>query len=209
MPSFPDPPTTARLPAAPEVTAAMATLADILDPTGQTTTRIGSSALAPRRTDLSGVRLGLLENTKHNAALLLDELAAMLQSEHGASTTVLRRTKTAFALPLPEAALDELVAECDVVLTGVGDCGSCSASAVADGIALERAGVPAAVICSDAFTATASGMAEVQGAPDYAYLTTAHPVAILDADAVRERARQLLPQVVATVTAAAPQKVAS
>ncbi|MGY1634492.1 UGSC family (seleno)protein [Geodermatophilus sp. SYSU D01186] len=188
----------------------MATLADILDPTGQTTTRIGATAQAPRRADLTGVRLGLLENTKHNAALLLDELAALLQSEHGASATVLRRTKTAFALPLPEAQLAELVRECDVVLTGVGDCGSCSASAVADGIALERAGVPAAVICSDAFTATASGMAEVQGAPDYAYLTTAHPVAILDADAVRERARQLLPQVVATVTAAgARQKAAS
>jgi hypothetical protein len=188
----------------------MATLADILDPTGQTTTRIGATARAPRRTDLTGVRLGLLENTKHNAALLLDELAALLQSEHGASATVLRRTKTAFALPLPEETLAELVRECDVVLTGVGDCGSCSASAVADGIALERAGVPAAVICSDAFTATASGMAEVQGAPDYRYLTTAHPVAILDADAVRERARQLLPQVVATVTdAAAARAVAS
>ncbi|MBB3082020.1 UGSC family (seleno)protein [Geodermatophilus sabuli] len=187
----------------------MATLADILDPTGQTTPRIGGTAQAPRRTDLTGVRLGLLENTKHNAALLLDELAALLQSEHGASATVLRRTKTVFALPLPEEQLAELVRECDVVLTGVGDCGSCSASAVADGIALERAGVPAAVICSDAFTATASGMAEVQGAPDYAYLTTPHPVAILDPDAVRDRARQLLPRVVATVTAAGAQQEAA
>jgi hypothetical protein len=119
------------------------------------------------------------------------------------SATVLRRTKTAFALPLPAEQLEEFVRECDVVLTGVGDCGSCSASAVADGIALERAGVPAAVICSDAFTATAGGMAEVQGAPDYAYLTTAHPVAVLTPEAVAERARQLLPEVVATVTAGA------
>jgi hypothetical protein len=178
----------------------MATLADVLDPTGQTATRIGSSALAPRRGDLAGVRLGLLENTKHNAALLLDDLAEQLQREHGVAS-VLRRTKTAFALPLPADQLAEFVRECDVVLTGVGDCGSCSASAVADGIALERAGVPAAVICSDAFTATASGMAEVQGAPDYAYLTTQHPVAILTAEEVAARARQLLPQVVATVTA--------
>jgi hypothetical protein len=49
----------------------------------------------------------------------------------------------------------------------------------------------------------------VQGAPDYAYLTTPHPVAILDPDAVRERARQLLPQVVATVTAAGTQQKAA
>ena len=183
----------------------MATLADILDPTGSTAPRIGAAALAPRRADLRGVRVGLLENTKHNAALLLDDLAELLQREHGAAG-VLRRTKTAFALPLPDELLQELVRECDVVVTGVGDCGSCSASAVADGIALERAGVPAAVICSDAFTATASGMAEVQGAPDYAYLTTPHPVAVLAPDQVAERARQLLPQVVAAVTAASAQE---
>lgn len=183
----------------------MATLADILDPTGSTAPRIGAAALAPRRADLRGARVGLLENTKHNAALLLDDLAELLQREHGAAE-VLRRTKTAFALPLPDELLQELVRECDVVVTGVGDCGSCSASAVADGIALERAGVPTAVICSDAFTATASGMAEVQGAPDYAYLTTRHPVAVLAPDQVAERARQLLPQVLATVTAPSAQE---
>jgi hypothetical protein len=179
-----------------------------MDPTGRTVARLGGSALAPRRADLTGVRLGLLENTKHNAALLLDDLAEILQREHGVAS-VLRRTKTAFALPLPADQLAEFVRECDIVLTGVGDCGSCSASAVADGIALERAGVPAAVICSDAFTATASGMAEVQGAPGYAYLTTSHPVAVLTPEQVAERARQLLPQVLATVTAAAGQRAAS
>jgi hypothetical protein len=177
----------------------MATLADVLDPTGLSTVRATDATLAPRRSELTGLRIGLLENTKHNAALLLDELAGHLEREHGA-VAVLRRTKTAFALPMPDELREEFVRECDVVLVGVGDCGSCSASAVADGIAFERAGVPAAVICSDAFTATASGMAEVQGAPDYAYLTTRHPVAILTPDEVAERAGQLLPQVVATVT---------
>ena len=186
----------------------MATLADVLDPTGRTAARATDATLAPRRSDLTGLRIGLLENTKHNAALLLDDLAEILQREYGVAG-VLRRTKTAFALPLPEEQLQELVRECDIVITGVGDCGSCSASAVADGIALERAGVPAAVICSDAFTATASGMAEVQGAPDYAYLTTAHPVAVLTPEQVAERARQLLPQVVATVTAPAGEQRAA
>jgi hypothetical protein len=45
-------------------------------------------------------------------------------------------------------------------------------------------------------------MAEVQGAPDYPYLTTRHPVAILTPEQVAERARQLLPQILSTVTAA-------
>jgi hypothetical protein len=186
----------------------MATLADVLDPTGVASGRATDATLAPRPADLAGLRIGLLENTKHNAALLLDELAGHLEREHGART-VLRRTKTAFALPMPDELREEFLAECDVVLVGVGDCGSCSASAVADGIAFERSGVPAAVICSDAFTVTASSMATVQGAPDYAFLTTAHPVAILSPEAVAERAEQLLPQVLATVTDPAGQRHAS
>jgi hypothetical protein len=184
----------------------MATLADVLDPTGLSTVRVTDATLAPRRTGLTGARVGLLENTKHNAALLLDELAGHLEREHGA-VAVLRRTKTAFALPMPDALREEFVAACDVVLVGVGDCGSCSASAVADGIAFERAGLPAAVICSDAFIVTASSMAAVQGAPDYAFLTTQHPVAILTPEAVAERAEQLLPLVLGTVTAGGPAAV--
>ncbi|MBB3674631.1 UGSC family (seleno)protein [Modestobacter versicolor] len=184
----------------------MATLADVLDPTGRSAVRAVSSTRAPRRADLAGARVGLLENTKHNAALLLDEIATLLERDRGA-VTVLRRTKTAFALPMPQEQLDELVRECDVVLVGVGDCGSCSAAAVADGIALERAGVPAAVICSDAFTTTASAMAEVQGDPGYAYLTTPHPVAVLAPDAVAERAVQLAPQVIGTVLGDGPAEL--
>ena len=48
-----------------------------------------------------------------------------------------------------------------VIITGIGDCGSCSASAIADGIAFEAAGLPAAAICSDAFGVTADAMADV------------------------------------------------
>ena len=68
----------------------MATLADVLDPTGVTAARVTDATLAPRPADLSGLRIGLLENTKHNAALLLDELADHLEREHGARA-VLRR----------------------------------------------------------------------------------------------------------------------
>jgi hypothetical protein len=90
------------------------------------------------------------------------------------------------------------------VLIGVGDCGSCSAAAVADGIAFEAAGVPAAVICSDAFRVSADAMARLQGSPGYTYVTTAHPVAPLDTDGVRERARLALPELVGLLTDAVP-----
>ena len=173
----------------------------ILDPTGGAPAVAAPFAPAPRRPDLAGARVGLLENTKQNAALLLDEVGKLLVAEHGAGAVTMVRTKQAFALPAPDELVAEYARECDVVVTGVGDCGSCSASAVADGVGFERAGLPAAVICSDAFGATADAMAALRGAPGYHYLTTPHPVAILTPDRVRERAAQLAGAVAELLTA--------
>lgn len=172
----------------------------ILDPTGGQGSAGAGVALAPRPASLRGATIGLLENTKQNAAQFLDDLGELLVAEHGVERLV-RRTKTAFALPVPQDLLKELAAECDVLITGIGDCGSCSASAVADGIAFENAGVPAAVVCSDAFTVTADAMAELRGARGYSYHTTQHPVAVLDSGQVAERARQLLAPIAVSLTA--------
>jgi hypothetical protein len=145
-----------------------------------------------------------MDNTKHNAALLLTEIGKLLAAEQGATVTV-EATKANFAAPAPAELVDRYREACDVVITGVGDCGSCSASAVADGIGFEQAGLPAAVICSDAFVVTADAMADLRGAPGYHYLRTAHPVAVLTTDQVRQRAKQLLPEVVAALTEHAAQ----
>ena len=102
---------------------------------------------------------------------------------------------------VPPDMLADLVAACDVVVVGVGDCGSCSASAVADGLALEDAGIPAVVVCSDAFGVTADAMAALQGSPGYRYVQIPHPVAPLEADELRQRAVAALPEIVATLTA--------
>ncbi|MGH3256655.1 MAG: UGSC family (seleno)protein [Streptosporangiaceae bacterium] len=179
----------------------------ILDPTGTTQAAHSSAAhsrpappRAARRADLRGATVGLLVNTKQNAAPFLDEVGRLLQERYGA-TGVLARTKVNFAAPAPEDLVKEMTAECDVIVTGIGDCESCSASAVADGIAFESAGLPAAAICSDAFRVTADAMAELRGAPGYRYATTPHPVAVLTPDQVRERAARVLDDVVALLTA--------
>ena len=171
----------------------------ILDPTGTTATRATRPPRAPRRRDLRGATVGLLVNTKQNAAPFLGEVGRLLAERYGATGTM-ARTKVNFAAPAPEDLVKEMAASCDVIITGIGDCGSCSASAVADGIALEAAGLPAAAICSDAFRVTADAMAELRGAPGYPYATTPHPVAVLTPDQVKERAAQVLEDVVALIT---------
>jgi hypothetical protein len=173
----------------------------ILDPTGTITPApvAGTAPRARRRRDLHGAVVGLLVNTKQNAAPFLDEVGRLLAERYGATGTM-ARTKVNFAAPAPEDLVKEMAAGCDVIITGIGDCGSCSASAVADGIAFEAAGLPAAAICSDAFRVTADAMAELRGAPGYPYATTPHPVAVLTPDQVKERAAQVLDDVVALIT---------
>ena len=157
------------------------------------------TALASRPAQLKGLRLGLLVNTKRNAAEFVEEVSAVLAAEHG-MTPVITRTKPSIVHPAPAEMLEELREACDVVVVGVGDCGSCSASAIADGLQLEAAGIPAVVIISDAFRVSADAMANLQGTPGYEYVTTAHPVASLSREGVRERAVQALPEIVAMLT---------
>jgi len=173
----------------------------ILDPTGGAGTTAATAPRAPRRAGLDGARVGLLINTKQNADPFLHEVGRLLTERHGARGVV-ARTKANFAQPAPEELIKEMQAACDVIVTGIGDCGSCSASAVADAVAFEAAGLPAAAICSDAFRATADAMAGLRGAPGFRYATTPHPVAVLSPDQVRERAAQVTGDVVALLTSA-------
>ena len=113
----------------------------ILDPTGTALTAAKTTApRAPRRRNLHGATVGLLVNTKQNAAPFLDEVGLLLTERHGV-TNVMARTKVNFAQPAPDELVKEMTTACDVIITGIGDCGSCSASAVADGIAFAAAGL--------------------------------------------------------------------
>jgi hypothetical protein len=176
----------------------------MIDPTAGPATRTGGTALAARKPDLRGSRVGLLANTKRNAEQFLDEVGALLRQEHHVVDLV-RRKKKSITDPVPPDILADLVATCDVVVVGVGDCGSCSASAVADGLALEAAGVPAVVVCTEAFKVSADAMAALQGNPGYHYVRTPHPVAPLTPPELRERAAAALPGIVATLTTGHPK----
>jgi hypothetical protein len=66
---------------------------------------------------------------------------------------------------------------------------------LADGILLERAGVPAVSICTDSFLAPARAMARVYGFPGYEFVTVPHPLASLDQAQIEARAAGVLPGV--------------
>jgi hypothetical protein len=169
----------------------MAALERLLDPTGSATPG-ADTTLAARPPSLRGLTVGLLDNTKANASALLSEIAVRLRERHDVGDPR-RYVKDYFGTPVKEDLLKQIVDECDVVVTAVGDCGSCSAATVADGILLERAGVPAVSIISDSFRISGEAMAMLKGFPGYEFLMVRHPVASLDADELRDRVTDAMP----------------
>ena len=64
-----------------------------------------------------------------------------------------------------------------------------------DAITLEKAGKPAALICTDAFIPTARSIAKIRGISDYPFAIVTHPVGSLEEEGVMSRARQALPRI--------------
>ena len=171
----------------------MARLERLLDPTGAAA-RAGDETLAARPVNLRGLTVGLLDNTKANASALLAEVAEQLQGRYRIGE-YRHYTKDYFGTPVKDDLLAQIVGECDLVITAVGDCGSCSAATVADGILFERAGLPAVSIISDAFLISGQAMATLKGFPGYEFLAVRHPVASLDAGELRDRVQDAMPTV--------------
>ena len=91
----------------------------ILDPTGLADAP-RAATLAPRVGDLGGIRLGLLDNAKPNAALVLQTLADELRAQHHVGE-VSNYTKSYFGTPVEEDRAQEIAQSCDAVIAGVGD----------------------------------------------------------------------------------------
>ena len=69
---------------------------------------------------LAGKTIGFVDNAKPNFNLLVDDLAELLVARYGAAR-VIKRAKRGPAMPAPEAYIDELAEQCDLVITGSGD----------------------------------------------------------------------------------------
>ena len=61
---------------------------------------------------------------------------------------------------------------------------------------LERAGVPAVSICTDAFVVPARAMADVYGVPDFDFVTIPHPIASLGPAEIEANLREVVSDVV-------------
>jgi hypothetical protein len=92
------------------------TLFDPTAPRREADTAIEHAALS----GLAGKVVGFIDNAKPNFGLLADDLGELLMSKYGVARVIKRRKPSASVPARPEV-IEELSAECDVVITGSGD----------------------------------------------------------------------------------------
>ena len=96
----------------------MARTVPVYDPRGVVETQ--PLAPAPRVRELNGLRLGLLDNTKWNANKLLRGVRDRLAAQHRFGTVSYYR-KESFSLGAAPELIARIAAECDAVVTAIGD----------------------------------------------------------------------------------------
>lgn len=166
---------------------------ELLDPTREAAGAEPSYAKRPE--SLKGLRIALVDNRKFNADNVLKRIGELLVQRYGAASYKVYQKRWP-SVPAHEEVLQDIQANCDVMVAGVGDCGSCSSGTVLDGILLEMRNIPSASIVTHLFLNTSKAMSKQWGDPDYKFLVMEHPIANLPEDKLQERAEKILPDVV-------------
>ena len=90
----------------------------LFDPTSSPRER--SVSLAPRPRDLTGLRVGLIENTKFNSDVILRKLGEQLVERHGMTVSRMIRKRSP-SHGVSEEQVEELRKISDFIVSGVGD----------------------------------------------------------------------------------------
>ena len=158
---------------------------ELFDPCG--TVELDARPLASRKPTLNGLRLGILDNSKWNANKLLRGAAEVLSTEiEFASVNYYVKTH-GFSTDAPIEMLDQIAAESDVVLTAIGDCGSCCSCCVRDAIALEDRGIPTAPVITTEFVNETKLTRVAIGMPALRPVVIDHPVSSITDQEVADR----------------------
>jgi len=170
----------------------------LVDPCGST----GTTGRTVNRSvaTLAGKRIGVLDNGKTNALLLLTEMAHLLAARTGATIGRIVSKRTA-AEPCEEPTLTTVLAGSDLVLTGSADCGSCTSWSIFDVDQIERAGTLSIGVTTTAFEGLSRQVAATLGLPSARICAVAHPLGGIDDDSVRALAASAVEDLLRLVTA--------
>lgn len=153
--------------------------------------------LAPGVEDLAGRAVGLVENGKWNASALLQAVRSRLIERYGMSSGPLRG-KQHYNRDLDDGERAEL-AQADVALAAIGDCGSCTSYTVRDALVLEQLGVPTVAVVTEPFLPLAQGLAASLGSANARIASIPHPLYGIAEDELAGRADHVVEAIVAAL----------
>ena len=154
----------------------------VMIPTGAPET--GFIPTAPRPKSLEGLRVALLDNGKEFSDIVLDALAETLKRDYGVTNIKFwRKGFPAKGAPF----IEEMAAESDVAISGVGHCGSSSPWSVIDAVNLENAGVPTVALISRSFCALGQIVGRGVGHKGLPIVMLPHPIGEADASRIAQK----------------------
>jgi hypothetical protein len=160
----------------------------VFDPRG--VVDLAVTPLAPRKPTLKGLRLGVLDNAKWNANKLLRGASAALGADI-AFAAVNYYVKHSFSKDAAPELIAQIARDNNIVLTAIGDCGSCCSCCIRDAVALEKLGVPAAAIITTEFVRETQLTRQAIGMPDFEPVVIDHPVSSITSEEIDARVRQI------------------
>ena len=151
-------------------------------PSDETISRV---VLAPRRALGRPARITIIDNGKPRAVELLTNIIDNMRDQLPVAD-ITSYFKGAASKIIDEQEAKMLAADADLVITGLGDCGACSANSIADALAMESAGVPATVVITEPFVGHITSWAVTMGAPGYHFAVVPHPVSSRSEETLRQ-----------------------
>jgi hypothetical protein len=148
---------------------------------------------APRPKTLQGLRLGILDNSKWNANKLLRGASVAL-GKSVVFSDVRYYVKHSFSKDAAPELIQEIAQNSDVVVTAIGDCGSCTSCCIRDAIALEKLGIPTAAVVTREFVRETELQRRALGMDELIPVIIGHPVSSITNEEIAERVDQICVQ---------------
>jgi hypothetical protein len=99
--------------------------------------------------------------------------------------------KESFSKDATPELIAQIAQDNDIVLTAIGDCGSCCSCCIRDAVALEKLGIPSAAIITTEFLRETELTRKAMGMPDLEPVVIDHPVSSITHEEVDARVRQI------------------
>jgi hypothetical protein len=145
-----------------------------------------ATPVAPRKSKLDGLRLGILDNSKWNANKLLRGASLALR-ESVKFAAVNYYVKHSFSKDAASELIEQIARENDIVLTAIGDCGSCCSCCIRDAVALEALGLPSAAVITTEFVNETELTKQAIGMPALQPVVIDHPVSSITSAEIEDR----------------------